>query len=277
MKDRSNRNHHILAYTGLLSLILSAGCAGPQVREPTVSRTNVERIQGRATSFSGFEVEAEVAIPPAAGSARVAKEATYEILVGDDLRPMANGSIPLTEDIPAEGGIVPLKASSEFTTEENLAEVLLNDAPISFIFRGSVILADGDAFEFSKAGHVRSPRVPGAEIWHVEASSQSGTISLIFFVRIRNENPFQLQFNHLNFALAIEGKTMVENGRAGSQTLIPASANAELRIEYELNEQNFPGVGDVIKAKRAMNYLIDGDIQLAVGHIPIEFDGTFNL
>lgn len=256
--------------------LLLWGCAGAPVRTPTVSSADVPRIEAAALSFLEFEVDADVEIP-AGAPGRVAKEANYEVLVGDNLELLGSGKLTLDTALPAEGGIVNVKGNSPIATDEGLGKILMSEEPVSFIYRGSVLLEDGDVWEFSRAGRVRAPRTPQAIVYHVEASVQRGEIDLIFFVRLGNQNPFELEFEGLSFMLDIGGRKMIDQGRAGRRTVVPPSSNVEVRIEYELTSVNFPEIEQVINTKRRVEYLIDGVVELSIGQIPVELDGFFTL
>ncbi len=261
---------------GLAILFAASGCAGAQVIEPVVSRAEVVKIEAKDQSFTGFTSVAHVQIG-ASAKARKVREATYELLIGEARQPLASWQLQLDVDVPAEGGAIPLEVVSPYAGEGELQAILEREAPIPYIFRGTVKTDDGNAWEFSRASMVRAPRVPVAKVWHVEASAQGGEISLVFFLRLENQNPFDLQFEGLTFDLAVNGLSLAKEGKAGRKQSIPPSSTAQLEIPFLLSEANFPGVDQIIRSKRRMEYLIDGVIQLGIGHMPIELTGPIDL
>lgn len=264
-------------YVGPLAVVLGAGCAGaPVAKEPVSAKTDVPKIETTDQSFTAFTAVAHVRIP-APGRAVHATRATYELLVGEERQSLASGSMELAVDVPAEGGLVPVAVPSPYAPEDGLGEVLEREAPLPFILRGSVATDDDRVWEFSRAGMVRTPRVPLAKVWHVEASAQDKEISLVFFVRVENQNPFDLALEGLTFDLSVDGKELIKQGKAGRKQVIPPSSTAQLEIPYVLGEKNFPAIAQVIRSKRRMEYYIDGVIRLGIGHIPIELTGPIDL
>ncbi|HEY0838970.1 MAG TPA: LEA type 2 family protein [Vulgatibacter sp.] len=262
---------------GPLAALLAAGCAGaPVATGPTSAKTDVPKIETTDQSFTSFTAVAHVNIPPPGKQVRATK-ATYELLVGEARQVLASGTMELGVDVPAEGGLVPVAVPSPYAEEDDLGDVLEREAPLPFILRGSVATDDNRVWEFSRAAMVRTPRVPLAKVWHVEASAQGNEISLVFFVRVENQNPFGLDLEGLTFDLAVDGQELIKKGKAGRKQTIPPSSTAQLEIPYVLGEKNFPSIAQVIRSKRRMEYFIDGVIQLGIGHIPIELTGPIDL
>lgn len=258
---------------------LVAACAGaPVAKGPVVSKADVPKIEATDQSFTSFTAVAHVQVP-GTGTVAHATEAHYELLVvmGNERRTMAKGTMPLSAEVPAGGGLVQVAVPAPYASDEELGDVLEHEAPLEFILRGSVATDDARVLEFSRAGMVRTPRVPLAKVWHVEASAQDKEISLVFFVRVENQNPFELDLEGLTFDLSVDGKELVKQGKAGRKQRIPPSSTAQLEIPYVLGEKNFPAVAQVIRSKRRLEYMIDGVIRLGIGHIPIELTGPIDL
>ncbi|HWV38170.1 MAG TPA: LEA type 2 family protein [Vulgatibacter sp.] len=262
-----------------LVLLLAAACAGaPVAQGPVVSKADVPKIEATDQSFTSFTAVAHVQVPGTGKAAR-ATSATYELLVvwKGERRQMASGTVDLSAEIPADGGVVQVAVPSPYASDEDLGEVLEDEAPLEFILRGSLSTDDDRLLEFSRAGMVRTPRVPVAKVWHVEASAQENEISLVFFLRVENPNPFELDLEGLVFDLSIDGLELVKDGRAGRKQRVPPSSTAQVEIPYVLGQGNFPAVAQVIRSKRSMEYVLDGVIRLGIGHIPIELTGPIDL
>jgi len=265
----------------LLAIVfpLVAACAGaPVAKGPVMSKADVPKIEATDQSFTSFTAVAHVQVP-GSGKPVHATRATYELIVVRDgkRQQMASGTMELSAAVPAGGGLVPVAVPAPYAPDDELGDVLEGEAPLEYILRGSVETDDDRLLEFSRAGMVRTPRVPLAKVWHVEASAQDKEISLVFFLRVENQNPFELDLEGLVFDLSVDGLELVKQGKAGRKQTIPPSSTAQLEIPYVLGEKNFPAVGQVIKSKRRMEYVLDGVIRLGIGHIPIELSGPIDL
>ncbi|AKU89756.1 hypothetical protein AKJ08_0143 [Vulgatibacter incomptus] len=238
--------------------------------EPIVSKAEVMKIEVTDQSFTTFTSTATLKLDPA--QAHPAREARYELFVGDGRKLLAAGKVSLGADVAA-GGTVEIAATAPYADEDDLGDVMEREAPLPYVFKGTVTTDDGHIFEFQRAAMVRAPRVPNASVWHVETSIQDKEVSLVFFLRVENMNPFELQLNGLAFDLAINGTKLVEKGTAGRKQRVPPSATANLEIPFTLSKENFPQVEQIIRSRARMQYLIDGQIQLSIGHIPVELAG----
>lgn len=264
----------------LVGALLGTGCSSAPVvpdeeRQRPTQQAEVLRIEVRDQSFTRFTAVAQVEIVPPREVR--ATEARYELLV--DGEPRESGTVALSQAIPATGGVVEVPVTAPYATGEALAALLENPAPLPILMRGSVLTDDGTEWRFSRAGRVRTPRVPEVDVWHVEAATypDESKIGLVFYVRVENRNPFDIQVEELVFDLAVDGKRLVEQGRAGRKARVPPASAAELEIPVDLQADNFPGIASVIRTRRDLAYEIEGLVRLDVGRIPIHLEGPIVL
>jgi len=267
---------HRLAFV-LAAALIAAGCSGAQQvpDKPPVREAAVSRIDVRDQSFTQFTAVALVEIE--SPTALQAREARYELTVGGE--PADAGTIRLDREIPPGGGTVEVPVTAAYARGEKLAEVLENAAPIPIVMRGAVVTSDGTEWTFQRAGQVRAPRVPEVKVWHVEAGAfpEENRVGLVFYVRVENRNPFEVQLEQMTYDLVINGKRMIEQGIAGRKERLPPASVAQLEIPIELDETNFPEVKNAIRRGGGLDYLIDGIVRLGVGRIPVELSGPIEL
>jgi LEA14-like dessication related protein len=261
----------------LTAALLAAACSStPDTPErPAVQKAEVHHIEVKDQTFTEFTAVAHVEIlPPQPVKATAA---VWELQI--DGEPTGSGTVQLGQEIGAQGGVVQVPATAAYGKGEKLAQVLATQAPLSIVMRGHVDTSDGTRWEFSKAGRVRAPRVPEVKVWHVEAGAfpQENQVGLRFFVRVENQNPFDIQLEQMTYDLSINGRKVIQQGTAGRKEKVPAASMAQLEIPLTLSERNFPEVKNAIRGSSQLDYAIDGVVRLGVGRIPVELTGPIEL
>ncbi|WP_373048893.1 LEA type 2 family protein [Vulgatibacter sp.] len=268
----ANRFAHVLA----AALLVTACSSAPEVPDrPPVQQAEVSRVEIRDQSFTGFTAVSHVQIDTQ--QAVQATQARYELVV--DGEPAGSGTLPLSQAIPAGGGMVEVPVTASYGKGEKLAQVLESQQPLAIVMKGAVETSDGTWWEFQRAARVRAPRVPEVKVWHVEAGAfpDENRVGLVFFVRVENRNPFDIQIEQMTYDLSINGKRMIEEGTAGRKEKVPAASVAQLEIPLDLSEQNFPDVKNAIRRGGGLDYTLDGIVRLAIGRIPVELSGPIEL
>jgi LEA14-like dessication related protein len=261
----------------LAAALLAAACSStPDVPDrPPEQKAEVQRLEVKDQDFTEFTAVSHVRIDPQ--QPVQAKAASWELLINGE--PGGSGTVPLSQEIGAQGGVVEVPATAPYASGEKLAQVLDSQAPLSIIMRGHVETSDGTRWTYTKAGRVRAPRVPEVKVWHVEAGAfpQENQVGLRFFVHVENQNPFDIQLEQMTYDLSINGKRVIEQGTAGRKEKVPAASRAQLEIPLTLSERNFPGVKSAIRSGGGLDYAIDGVVRLGVGRIPVELSGPIEL
>lgn len=262
---------------GALALALAvAGCAttpdGPPA--PEVRKAEVFRIEVRDQGFTEFTAVTHLDLPPGV----TPTAASWEILTGDPLVPIASGEGPLPQDAIGADGVVRVAGTSAYTDDdEALADLMAAGGSMGIVMRGHVV-ADGVHWEFSRAGRVRVPRVPEISISRVEAGAipSERRIGLVFFIRIDNQNAFDLELEKIDYDLKIADRA-IDAGIAGTKRRVPRATAVEVDLPISLDELNFPTVQEHLRGESRLEYYLDGEVTLGVGRIPFELKGPIQV
>lgn len=258
-----------------LSLAMFAGCAttpdGPPA--PETRKAEVFRIEIRDQSFTEFTAVTHLELP--AGT--VPTGAHWEILSGDPLTPIASGQGALPKEAVGADGVVQVAGTSTYTDDGSLADLMAEGGSMGIVMRGYVE-ADGVHWEFSRAGRVRVPRVPEISISRVEAGAvpSEGRIGLVFFIRIDNQNAFDLELEKIDYDLKVANQA-IDQGIAGTKRRVPRATAVEVDLPISLDELNFPNVKQHLRGDSRLDYFLDGEVTLGVGRIPFELKGPIQV
>lgn len=249
----------------LLVPLLLAACAAPEVVEaPPLGDVEVTRTELVEQGFESFGAIAHLKLP----DGFVPTSATWEVEIRDAVVGKGSGAPEI------EGGLAKVRATSKYGPDEKFAELLEEGATLEFVLRGA--LSDGAReAPFSVAYQVRGPHIPVVKIWHIEASSYYDTkeINLVFFPRIENPNPFDVQLEQITYKLSVNGVELVADGVTAKNEKIPASAASQVELQVALSEKNFKDVGRYLKTATGLSYRIEASIELPIGAIPFEAEG----
>lgn len=263
----------------LATALAGAACSSAQTvpDRPPVTRAEVDKLEVKDQNFTEFTAVAHVHIVPSAGQAVRAERATWELRLDGDER--GSGTLPLDVEIPPGGAVIEVPVRTTYAEGEKLSSILEREEALPLLFRGSVVTSDGHVYEFSQAGRVRSPRIPEVKVWHVEAGAfpREQEIGLVFFVRLENRNPFEIQLEQLTYDLTVNGKKLIEDGTAGRAEKIPPASMADLEIPVTVGRADLPDIARYIKTGTGLTYDIDGTVRLGVGRIPFELNGPIEL
>lgn len=259
----------------IAAALVAAGCAstpdGPPA--PEARKAEVLRIEVRDQSFTDFTAVSHVELP-----GDVQPTGTrWEILTGQPLVPIASGGGPLAPGAHSGDGVVQVAGASSYGDAEALGELMEKGGTLPIVMRG-VVESEGVNWEFSRAGRVRVPRVPEVTISRVEAGAipTEKRIGLVFFVRIDNQNAFDVELEKIDYDLKIDDLA-IDAGTAGTKRRVPRATSVEVDIPVSLDETNFPTVLQHLKGESRLRYLLDGEVHLGVGRIPIEIEGPIQV
>lgn len=255
----------------------SAACAtspkGPP--EPVRDKAEVYRIEIRDQDFTEFTALAHIQIPPGVSPTGAA----WEILTGTPLVPLAKGESPMSgADVP-EDGVIQVGGRASYTNDpEVLGELMAQEGSMSVVVRGHVVGSDGVHYEFTRAGRVRTPRVPEVGIRQVEAGAipSEKRIGLVFFFRIDNPNAFDIPLENVEYDLQIGG-VAIDKGIAGTKRMVPRGGAVEIDLPVSLDERNFPEVANHLRGSSRLDYVIRGEVRLGMGRIPYELSGPIQI
>jgi|GEM_PF-2339636 len=257
-------------------LAIAAACASTPDAPPApdVAKAEVYRIEIRDQDFTEFSAFAHVQLPPGV----TPTAARWEILGGSPLTPLASGETAIGADQLSSDGVVLVGGKAPYTANpEALAELLASEATLPVVVRGYLV-AGNVHYEFTRAGRVRAPRSPGVSVSQVEAAAipSERRISLVFFIRIDNQNAFDVQLENIEYDLQIEGVD-IDRGLAGTRRLIPRASAVEVDLPISLEETNFPQVMKHMHGESRLQYRMKGEVRLGVGRLPFELSGPIQV
>jgi LEA14-like dessication related protein len=251
-----------------------AACSGARPVPTKSAKAEVERLEIRDQTFTEFTAAAHVRLPAGAKPVR----ASWQLMGGDQPTQLAASTQDLAGASPKDGILV-VAGTAPYAEADSLAELLERTTPLPVLMRGTIETSDGTTWDFSRAAMVRTPRTPEVSVWHVEAGSipSEKRIGLVFFVRVENRNPFDIQLEHLVYDLSVNEVKLVEQGAAGNKKRVPPASTAEFEIPMTLDTENFPQVGDYLKPGRTLEYELDGELRLSIGHVPVQLSGPVKI
>ncbi len=252
----------------LATAALAACASTPEAPKGPEPMAEVKKLEIADQGWEGFTAVAHVALPegfrPDGGS--------WELLVKEVK--MASG--PAQPAI--EGGVAQVTGKTAYVPKEKFPELFESTEPMPILFRGE-LTGGGRTVPFSVAGQVRAPRVPELRVWHIEASTYPDTkeINLVFFPRIKNANPFDIDLESIGFDLEVNGKKVIEQGVTGRNEKVPASAEAQVEIPVTLHKENFPDVEKFLKSRSGLSYKLEGSFHIGLGEIPFDAEGPIDM
>lgn len=256
---------------------LAAACATtPEAPpEPIREKAEVYRIEIRDQDFTEFTALAHLQMPPNVSPVT----AHWEVLTGSPPNPRAKGESSFAAaDVP-EDGVIQVGGRSAYTSDpEELTALMEQEGSMPVIVRGHVVGSNGVHYEFTRAGRVRTPRVPEVKIHQVEAGAipSERRVGLVFFFRIDNPNAFDVPLENVEYDLEIDG-VAIDRGVAGTKRMIPRGGGVEIDLPVNLDESNFPQVGAHLKGSSQLQYKVKGQVRLAMGRIPFELSGPISI
>lgn len=253
------------------ALALLVSCAGAQKTGPTVHKVRPHKVEIQDQDFTTFT---PMAVLPLANDAPLKLvDATYEILVAGNK--VASGKVALDTVLEPGERLELVAEPVPYADGDRMAEVLEMEGSLPILMKGEVRSAAGEIYEFSKAGNVRTPRIPSIKVWHIEVSTypDEDRLSVLFFVRVVNKNPFDIQLDELIYDLAVGGKTLISQGTAGTKEVIGAATGGQIELPVDLTKQNFGDVKKYLRSWSSLGYRIDGELRLGVGRMPVALTG----
>ncbi len=265
-----------LFLSSLLSLSLSSACARTQQAGPAPEAPSLEygRVRTASQDLADFTVVFEATLQnPTAAPVRV-RGAHYQLSSEDEILAEGDADLDVTA---APGG----KASFEITVPVHYAR----DADEIRAFASTKVLpllleatlhSDAGEIAFSRAGRVRSPRLPYVDLQDPDAARQRlDAIAAVFRIAVHNDNPFTLKLDGLHYTLSVEGKVLSED-TLGLGEPIPPSSIGVYEVPVDLTEETLPGIGGILKEKNALDYKVEGTLRVQDVEIPVDVSSTIH-
>jgi LEA14-like dessication related protein len=254
----------------LAALVLLAACAGQQKTGPDVVQVRPEYVEIKDQGFTTFT---PMAVIPLENAAPVqVTDATYEIIVKGEK--VGGGTVQLGRTVQPGEKLEVVADPMPYATGDKMGDVLEINGSLPLLMRGE-IHAGGTSYAFSKAGNVRTPRIPTVKIWHIEVTTyaEEERLAVLFFVRVVNKNPFDLQLEELSYDLTVGGKKLVTGAVAGTKEVIGAATGGQIELPLDITKQNFGDVKKYLRTWTSLPYKLDGEVHLGVGRMPVALSG----
>lgn len=264
----------LLAMAALSALAGACATTPKEPPAPPTEKAEVYRIEIRDQDFTEFTALAHVQLPPGASPT----SAHWELLSGSPLAPLASGDSPMAADQVPDDGVVQVGGRAAYSASpEGQAEIMSQEGSMPIVLRGYVE-ADGVRYAFTRAGRVRTPRVPSIDVARVEAGAipSERRVGLVFFIRVENPNAFDVPLENVEFDLKIGG-VEIDKGIAGTKRLVPRGGAVEIDLPVSLDERNFPEVESYLRGNSELPYEMVGQVRLGMGRIPYELSGPIQI
>jgi LEA14-like dessication related protein len=258
-----------LSLAALLGLV--AACAGPQKPTFETHQVRADHVEIKDQNFTTFTPMAVVPLENAAPVHLV--DGTYEVQVRG--QKIGSGKVPLDLTVQPGESVKFVTDAVPYAPEDKTGEVLEIEGSLPIVVRGEMHADNGDIYEFSRAGNVRTPRVPTVKVWHIEVTTypDEDRLAVLFFVRVVNKNPFDIQLEELSYNLEVGGKTLVTDGVAGTKEVIGAATGGQIELPVDITKQNFGDVKKLMRNWNSLPYRIQGDVRLGVGRMAVSLQG----
>lgn len=256
------------------ALVLGAGACktAPVVKAPgtfTVTPTGLSTVHQTLSSFT-VRLSASVSNP---GSTPLSvSRADYKLTVGGKV--LRTGHVPLEVTVaPGATGELSFPVAVEYALKLAELKKLASSPTIDLLLEGTVdgtLGTEAIKAPFSRAGVLRSPRLPVVRLGTPDAARQSlSEIAATFRIEVENDNPFGVRLDGLDYVLTVQGAD-VASGTVGDRTTVPASSTQTWEVPADLTEKTVPGMTKALKANNALDDHLKGVLHLGPVDLPVD-------
>lgn len=134
-----------------------------------------------------------------------------------------------------------------------------------------------EELEATRSVIARSPLLPVVGMTSVQASRNTpGTLSLSYYVSVRNPNPFEVRVSSLNYTATLNGKS-VASGDLPLASKLPASAEASYELPAEANGGNFGKEMTALLKSTEAQWGFTGSLRASKIDLPFDLKGKLPL
>ncbi|MDF1563978.1 MAG: LEA type 2 family protein [Deltaproteobacteria bacterium] len=259
----------------LAALMLAPACAGKQEVGPAPDAPRFEygRVRTTAQDLSSFTVTFDATAHNPTAAAITLQKATLELSTGDEI--LAEAVVELNLEVPAGGQAdLTLPASVTYARSAEEIQAFAQTKSLPLLMEATVSVAGASPMSFSRAGMVRSPRLPYPTFGDPDAARQrNDAIAAVFRLAVHNDNPFEIKLDFVRYDLKVEGKSL-SDGKLGLGQTIPPSSSALFEVPVDLTEAELPGLEVTVKEKNALDYELVGSIEIDGLSLPIDLESS---
>lgn len=260
-----------------LASVLAVGCASPQAapeapKEPPQAR--VARIFPQPNSLSATDVVVTIEVFNPRSTPLTLTEVEYSIDPGDLATKVTGTSEPKGTLEPGQGAEIEFSESIQFPTEPEAYLATLKRGTVPIKLMGVAKFSDGSTAKFERQGNVAAPSLPKLVINDAQAARYDGDkgIDVTLFLRLINENTFNVVVEELRYAVGLNGKELKTGKDVGIRLVANAVSEYEESAVVDQNEFGRAGVRSII-ADGKVTYSVKGHVDVRGMEIPFSHQG----
>lgn len=229
-------------------------------------------ISTRSQTLSSFTVVLHATVTSTGRVPLSVTGADYVLKMGGKV--LRKGHAPLKVAVaPGAKGDVSFPVAVEYAMKLKEMQELAASPTVDILVSGTVDGTLGShtvKAPFSRAGVLRSPRLPRVRLGTPDAARQSlSEVACTFHLEVVNDNPFPVKLNGLDYVLSVQGSD-VASGTVGERATIPPSSTHIWDVPTDLTEKNVPGMTKAMKANNALDDHLKGVLHLGPIDLPVD-------
>ena len=227
-----------------LGLGLASCKTAPAVKAPGTFTVEPTGLSTTSQTLSSFTVTLSASVENPGTAPLAIDGADYKLTVGGKV--LRTGHAPLEVTVapgghgpallPGGGGVRPQARRAEEAGEHRRPSISSSSGTVDGTLGKQAVKAP-----FSRAGALRSPRLPVVKLGTPDAARQSlSEIAATFRLQVENDNPFPVKLDGLDYVLTVQGAD-VASGTVGDRTTVPALVDPDLGGPHGPDGEDGPG------------------------------------
>ncbi len=259
-----------------LALGLGFGLAScktaPQVKAPGTFTVEPTGLKTTHQTLSSFTVTLSASVENPGKVPLTITGADYTLTVGGKV--LRTGHAPLELTVaPTSSGQLSFPVAVEYALKLEELQKLASTPTIDLLLGGTIdgkLGTQAVQVPFSRAGQLRSPRLPTVKLGTPDAARQSlSEIAATFRLQVENDNPFPVKLDGLDYVLTVQGAD-VASGTVGDRTTVPPSSTQTWEVPTDLTEKTVPGMTKAMKENNALDDHLKGVLHLGPVDVPVD-------
>lgn len=258
-----------------LALAALCGCAGaPKKPADTAVSAEAYKVETKDQTLTDYVAVATIKIENQSDFPITATDAEWELVM--DEKVVAKGEGKVGKEVPAKGSAeIAVSGRASYAKDGAEVEALSGKKSLDFALRGDLALTrpgGGETFvDWAKAGAVRTPRMPVARMYTVQATRSETQVDLVFLLEVSNPNPFDVKVGALKLAVALNDKPVGDHDTPGG--VVPAGGAAQYSVPMTVTTADY-GKDLIAHAKQnRVKYKMTGSMDLGLLVTPITLTG----
>ncbi len=257
----------------ILPLTLGCASAPPKAAGPQPA-AEVVKIEVKEQTLTEWSPAATIKVTNPGEATLTVTDAEWKLVM--DEKVIAKDEVKVGKEVPGRGEAmieVVGKASYAKTGEE--VQALAEQKSLEYALHGDLALSrpgGGEMFlEWGRAGSVRTPRMPNAHMYTVQATRGETQIDLVFLLEVSNPNPFEIKLAGTRVSVSLNDRPVGEH-QAGADT-IPAGGGSQYSIPITVTQSKFGKDLVPLARQNKLRYKMTGEIDLHLVKVPVALSG----